>query len=237
MNMETPSNNNLLSDITEGAINSIIKNSVEGIKSLALKFINKELLFIGETETIKNVREQLNTNEELFYRNYIEDRKKRNLILMGLAMRKMDKPLQIQKRNNLKNKIFNKFKKEGLHLTSLVQNGILSRYINILLEKIESPDILKLTINKFLDNIENYVCFIRNEHSIEEIIEIIKTKIISHSPEIFIISGMGGAKEKAEKAYDQLSEFISIDYSCELNATDKRVLIFLTRNDKLNLSD
>ena len=66
---------------------------------------------------------------------------------MGLAMRKMDKPPQIQKRNNLKNKIFNKFKKEGLHLTSLVQNGILSRYINILLEKIESPDILKLTIN------------------------------------------------------------------------------------------
>lgn len=234
--METPSNNPL-SDIAEGATNSIIKNSIEGIKSLALKFINKELLFIGETETIKNVREQLNTNEELFYRNYIEDKKKRNLILMGLAIRKMDKTFQIQKRNNLQNKMFNRFKKEGLHLASLVQNGILSRYINILLENIESPEVLKEAVNKFLDNIENHVCFIRNEHSIAEIAEIIKTKIISHSPEIFIISGMGGAKEKAEESYKELSEFISKDYSCELNSTDKRILIFLTRNEKLNLNE
>ena len=234
--METHSNNPL-SDIAEGATNSVIKNSIGGIKSLALKFINNQLLFIGDAETIKNVREQLKTNEELFYKIYIENKEKRNLILMGLAIRKMDKTAQYQKRTNLQNKIFDKFKKEGLHLASLVQNGILSRYINILLENIESPEILKESIDDFLDNIENYVCFIKNEHSIEEIVGIVKTKIISHSPEVFIISGMGRAKEKARESYTQLSKLISLDYSCEINSTEKRELIFLTRKKELNLDE
>jgi len=52
------SSNAFTSDVSEGAVTSLIKLGTEQIKVYINKFINKDLLFIGKEEIIKLAKEQ-----------------------------------------------------------------------------------------------------------------------------------------------------------------------------------
>ena len=69
------SSNAFTSDVSEGAVTSLIKLGTEQIKVYINKFINKDLLFIGKEEIIKLAKEQKKTEEWLIFNNYVSDKK------------------------------------------------------------------------------------------------------------------------------------------------------------------
>ena len=74
---------------------------------------------------------------------------------MGLTLRKLEQEGEIERRQNLRRKIFDKYEIKGLHIAQFVENGILNRYIGILIDNIISLDKFRKDIMYVLKNIEN----------------------------------------------------------------------------------
>src|SRR3989344_2408323 len=147
-----------IESVASGLAKGIIELSINKIKEFAGKFKNKELAFIQEKKVIDVVREQYASGESKFYGKYIEDKSLLLLVRLGLTLRKIESDKN--RLANLQQKILRKYEVKGLHISYFVQNGILNRYIGILIEGITSEQELKDKINFILNNIEKHTLFI-----------------------------------------------------------------------------
>ncbi len=93
-----------------------------------------------------------------------------------------------------------------------MQSGIVSRYITYLVEIHVSEEIMKNRLMFFLENVEAHVCFVRYHTEVEKEIEKIIIKLSANSPEVFVISGMRGATEKASEIITKVDEKRLTDY-------------------------
>ena len=123
---------NPVSDIAEGAAKGILDWSLDKVTSFLQKLENRKIAFIEEQKTIDIVKEQYLSGESKFYGKYIRDKKFLFLARLGLALRKMEGDKE--RRGNLRDKIFKRYSVEGLHIAEFVENGILNRYVGILIE-------------------------------------------------------------------------------------------------------
>ena len=123
---------------TKGATEGALNWGSDFIKKLALKFKNRKLAFIQDEKTIDIVKEQYHSGELAIYKEYVEDVEMLFLLKMGLTLRKLDKDKEQERKQKLRSKIFDKYKIKGLHIAQFVENGILNRYIGILIEDIMS---------------------------------------------------------------------------------------------------
>jgi len=193
------SKENDISKISEGAVKGFLEWSEEKINSLIKKLKERKLAFIKDEETIKVVKEEFSSGEAKFYEKYIPDKNLLFLAKMGLVLRKIES--NKEKLDNLRGKLFYKFKQEGLHTAEFVQNGMLSRYIGILIDRVPSIEELTNEIVKVLKNIENHTIFVQTQDTPQKIVDTILTKIRAHSPSIFIISGISPADEIIKKMF------------------------------------
>ena len=159
---------------------------------------------------------------------YIEDKKTLFLLKMGLTLRSLSKENEEERRNILRWKIFNKYKIAGLHIAQFVENGILNRYIGILVGEVSSVDELKKDIKDVLDNIEKHVLFVTAEDEEEDVIKNTKTVITSHTPMIFIVSGISSAAETVRNCEERLKESL-IDYELEKISSGEKENLFFKR--------
>lgn len=236
--METGSNSPIKDfgeGLGKGAVDSIIENGSKGIKHLIERFKSGKLAFIQERTTIDKAKELLESNEHNFYCNYIKDKDKRTIAVMGLTLRRLDQDDDRDRRENLVKKIRKKFDVSGLHLAYLVQNGILSRYLTILLENVKDSAPMIKRLNEFLGNCEKFAYFVNWKKSIEQVAEEVKAKLISNSPEIYVISGIGNSAETVVKSFELIKGQVTIDYEFEKSSTTKREVIFLLKKDSINL--
>ncbi|MBU0959322.1 MAG: hypothetical protein KKB31_05245 [Nanoarchaeota archaeon] len=116
----------------KGATEGFLNWGTDLIKKFASKFKDKELAFIQDEKTIKRVKDQYRSGELAFYKEYINDMEMLFLLKMGLTLRSLEKDKEIDRKQNLRSKIFNKYEVKGLHIAQFVENGILNRYIGIL---------------------------------------------------------------------------------------------------------
>ena len=84
-----------------------------------------------------------------------------------------------------------KYDIKGLHVAQFVENGVLNRYIGILLDDIDSIENFKKRINEIIDNIEKYVFFVKKEHTERFILDHCLRTVTSNLSMIFIVSGRG----------------------------------------------
>jgi len=231
--METPSSEEIVKDFGEGLGKGIADSVKETIKELVWKFNRKELLFIQEKETIELAREQLKTNEHAFYQKYIKEEDNLNCAVMGLTLRRLDIIGLDEKRENLVRKIQKKYNLNGVHISYLVQNGVLNRYIIGLLEEIESVEELNKQLKDFLDNVEKYTLFVKTEQHEDQIVNKIRTKLVANSPIIFIISGMKSAAGIVLNCFNSIKDEISSDYEYERYSSTKGEIIFLKEKKEI----
>ncbi len=213
---------NAASGITKG----IIELSIEKIREFANKFKNKELAFIQEKKVIEVVREQYASGESKFYSKYIEDKSLLLLVRLGLTLRKIE--LDKNRLGNLQQKILRKYEVNGLHISHFVQNGILNRYVGILIEGITSEQELKDKINFILNNIEKHTLFVSWQDKPEIIIKKSLTIIAAYNPSIFIVSGIGLASKIIRSCYDKLIALLK-DYEVEKVSGGKKEILFFKR--------
>jgi len=209
-----------------GVAKGVLEWSADFIKSLAQKFKDKKLAFIQDSETIKLVKEQYNSGELNFYKNYIEDEDLLFLAKLGLTLRKLEGNLD--RRTNLRTKIFNKYELKGLHIAQFVENGILNRYSAILIDNLASIEDLKKKIADTLNDIEKYVLFVQAKDDMRGIIEYVRTKVFANSPNIFIISGIYPASEIIRKCEETITKLLT-NYELEKISSEYKENLFYKR--------
>lgn len=210
--------------VTEGTLNW----GSEFIKNLALKFKNRKLAFIQDRKTIDLVKEQYHSGELSIYKEYVQDKDMLFFLKMGLTLRKLDKDKEWERRTNLRNKIFDNYKVKGLHIAQFVENGILNRYIGILIEDIISIKKFKEDIMNILNNIEKHVLFVKNTDNERKVMQQSMTIASSHSPMIFIVSGISSAAEIVRNCEGKLKELLK-DYELEKISSGGKENLFFKR--------
>ena len=215
-------------DIAEGTTKGFLKYSEDKIKELVHKFKEKKLRFIGEKETIEIAKETRKSGEWAFYKSYIKDNELLFIIRLGLVLRKLES--NPNKLNNLKEKIKKKYEIKGLHIAYFVQNGILNRYVGILLDDLDSAEELDNKISRTLNNIEKHIIFVDWRYTERQIIQESMTVVASHKPDIFIISGILSASEIIRKCEEKLINTLN-RYSLEKISTGEKEVLFFKNNE------
>ncbi len=215
-----------LKDISEGVTKGVLSWSLEQIKSFAVKFREKELAFIQDEKTIEIVKEQYLSGELAIYREYVEDNNMLFLLKMGLTLRRIEG--DIDRRKNLRDKIFDKYDVKGLHIAQFVENGLLNRYIGILIENITSVAKFKEDIKNILENIEKHVLFVKKDDTERYILSQSNIIITSHPSKIFIVSGTYNAAKIIRDCESRLKEILR-DYELEKISVDEKENLFFKR--------
>ena len=127
---------------------------------------------------------------------------------------------------------------EGLHVVYFIQNGLFLKYIDILAGEFGyNTQMIKKKIDDILSHIEERVIFIRSEDKniLEKKVKEIVSKIRSHTPEVFVISSIGGAMDACEMVRNKVMEEMKNDYECEFygNPQRRRNIYFLIRKDTI----
>jgi len=215
-------------DVSEGATKGILNWTLEQIKSFIDKLKNKNLAFIQDEKTIKIVKEQYRSGELSFYKKYIENKEMLFLLKMGLTLRKLEQEKEFERRQELRTKIFKKYEVKGLHIAQFVENGILNRYIGILIDNIVSLEKFKQDIMDILENIEKHVFFVQTNDKEREVIQSVLSIILNNLPSIFIVSGISSAAETVRNCEQKLVEMLK-DYELEKISSGQKENLFFKR--------
>jgi len=217
-----------LDDVARGAIKGALDWTAEKVRELVRRFRDRKLAFVSDPEIINTVKEQRKTPEWIFFRDNVKDADFRILFQIGLTLRKLENEGRSREIRALKEKVFRKYNKRGLHIAQVVQNGIFSKYIGIILERTPTPEILKSEILDLFTNIENRAVFIQSRNNVKKETDLIVAKISANSPNTFIFSSMGRAMDICEKVQKSVIQRIS-DYKSELYRSDIKRIYFLNK--------
>lgn len=213
---------------SKGATEGFLSWSEDLIKKLASKFRDRKLAFIQDEKTIKRVKEQYKSGELSIYKGYVEDKEILFLLQMGLTLRSLEREKEEERRRNLRTKIFNRYNIKGLHIAQFVENGILNRYMGILIDNIVSIEKFKEDIMSILQNIEKHVLFVQTKDKERDVIKQTLTIVNSHLPMIFILSGISSAAEIVRNCETKLKEMLE-DYDLEKMSSSQKENLFFKR--------
>ena len=172
------------------------------------------------------MKEQYNSGELSIYKEYVDDKEVLFILQIGLTLRGLARENEEERRNKLRDKIFDKYRLKGLHLAQFVENGLLRRYIGILIDNITSVQKFKEDIMEILQNIEKYVLFVQTKDTERNIIKETLMVTTSHSPMVFILSGINSAAETVRKCEPRLKEMLT-NYDLEkISGSQKENLFF-----------
>lgn len=203
------------------------------IKEFVNKFKNRELVFIEDSETIELVKEIRQKSEWDLFDQYVEEKDQRLIIQMGITLRSLES--DSDRLQNLRSKITKKYGARGLHLAQFVQNQILTKLVTSMVEDgYKKPDIEE-NIKKFLEDIDKFTLFIKNEDDVEDTVDTIITRIKANVPKVLILFGSGNASDKVEEIVSEVEEK-NIDYRVKTykeqqkNSDVEKLTIFLIKN-------
>jgi len=212
--------------IGKGAVKGVLEWGENVIKDLAKKFKEREINFIEDKNTLEIAREQYNSGELQIYKHYIEDKTKLMILRMGLVLRKLQRLGERDRKQRLREDIMKKYEIKGLHIAQFVENGVLNRYIGILLDDISSIEKFKERINEIINNIERYVLFVKSGDDERFILDFCLKTTTSNLSMIFIVSGMGSAVEIIKRVEMRLVALLR-DYELEkMSKGDNENLFF-----------
>ena len=203
-------------DWSSGRLNGLIK-----------KFLDKDLVFIEDNETINIAKEQRRISEWILLKDYIISKDFRIQFQLGLTLRKLKIPQKIEK---LRGKILTKYGQEGLHVAQSVQTGIFIRYVAIILEQDITPQRLKLEIDNLFRNIEKLVVFVQTLDNSEQKSTEIITKILANSPKTFSVCSYGSAQNVCAKIMENVMGKIK-NYDLETCDAKSKCIYFLKKKD------
>ena len=147
---------------------------------------------------------------------------------MGLVLRKLERLEERERKQKLREDIMKKYEIKGLHIAQFVENGVLNRYIGILLDDISSIEKFKEKINEIIDNIEKHVLFVKKDDTERFILDFCLRTTTSNLSMIFIVSGMGSAGEIIKKIEGKLVALLK-DYELEKMSKGNNENLFFKR--------
>ena len=212
--------------IGKGVTKELLNYGERKLKELVELFRDRKLRFIGDKRTIENAKETKNSGELKFYKEYIGDKELLFIIRLGLVLRRVEEDQE--RLQNLKDKIKKKYEIKGLHIAYFVQNGLLNRYVGILLDDLDSPENLNKLIIDTLNNIEKHTIFVDWRYNQRQLLKESMTITSAHSSSIFIISGVGSVAKIVHETEEVLIKMLN-KYELEKITTGKKEILFFKR--------
>ena len=195
-------------------------------------FLNKELIFIQDEETIELVKQQLKSGEWTILKDYIQDKRLKLIIQMGIALRELEKRNKRDELANLRDKIFSKYQESGLHMAQFVQCKLLVTYLTRITDTCNSPKELIDKIKNLLDNLESRVSFIRTGDDPKIQSEIAINRISTNNPTDYLIFARDSAFPIGKKIENILEKTIDkYGYDIEPNYTKNSIILILIKRD------
>lgn len=177
--------------VAAGAAKGTLEWTVEKIASLAKRFINRNLVFIEDQDTISAVKDSRRSPEWLQYHQQVHDGKLRLLVQMGLALRRLESsPSRLQ---SLRNKINAKYGTEGLRIAEFVQNEALNNFVAHAIAKSTSPEDVRTAVETLLRNVDKYVIFVKSDDDANKKAKEIVVRLQAQLPKNVILLGSGSA--------------------------------------------
>jgi hypothetical protein len=190
----------LISSISTGIAKGTLEWSKDEITKMVKQLSNGELAFIEDQETIDVVKKQREKPDLKLYRKYILDRDLILQIQMGFVLKRFEATGDQTKLHDLRDKILKRYGKTGLHVAQLVQSGIFSRYVGLLIGDTENDSELKYGMESLLKDIDKHVIFVDSKTDVEKIANVISNRINVLLPRgMILFSKRGVQKEKAAK--------------------------------------
>jgi hypothetical protein len=227
------SSNPAIEGAAKAATEVAIKWTAEKIKEYIIKFKHRDVAFVEDVTTIQLALKQRKTSEYTIFKDNIKDERLRILFQLGLTLRGIEK--DEEKCKNLRNTIMKKYGTEGLHISEFVQNGIFAKFLAAFLEKGLTPEQLKAEIWNLFQHIEQTNSFVQANDDEEKVAEAIITRIQSHCPKTYSISGLKSVKQNVRRIATMTTRRID-GYSIEAYDADIRVIVFLNRIEDINLT-
>lgn len=224
-------NSDPISSATAGVTRGVIQEGKSLINEWVRKFKDGELAFIGDIETIDLAKEQRTSGEYDFFKTYVKNKEHRVLFNMGLALRRLEKDGKSV--GPLKEAIRKKFDYKGLRIAHFVQNGLLNKYLGIILERATTPGELTKEIGKLFDDIDKVVSYVQTSDAKESDSKVneIVAKVRVDSPTTFVISSSKSAMDICQEVTSKVESQLS-NYTCEHYQGKKgRKIFFLIREE------
>lgn len=207
------SNEQKLSDVTQGALKAVWDIGKSEIQTLIQRLKNRELIFIEDQEIIDTVKSQKERPQFQLIRKYIKDRNLRVIIQMGLTLKSYSS--DNKKLQSLRTKIVKKYGDKGLHIAELVQCDALSRYVGLLLGSAPTEKDLEDRLEEILQEIEKYAVFIQASDDITVRSDEVVTRLLANIPKAMILFSKGKtAIRKSSKVWEKIKPRIK-GYSFE----------------------
>lgn len=214
--------------ITKGAVKGFLEWTTETVKEYAQKFKHKDVAFVQDVKTIEEAIKQRKTSEFAIFKQNVEEEKLRILFNLGLTLRGIES--NRESCVNLRNKILKAYGAYGLHVAQFVANGVFAKFIGRYLEEALTPNQMKHEIAQLFRTLDLTNSFVQSDDDIGKEAEKIVTRIQSHSPKTYVISGLGSAKQNCQEIAQEVLERID-GYTVETYTTELKIIIFLNRVD------
>lgn len=211
----------------KGVTDAVIDKFSKDIDKLIKKFLDGELGFIEDRETIDSVKSQRNTPEFKFYSRFVTDSALRLQMEMGLSLRNFEKNKKHEALQDLRNKITMKYGTKGLHVAQLVQVGILARYTSLLLGKTVTEKDLQQRFEGLLKDVDKYVIFVETSHKPERQCAIIQSRLDANLPPAMILFSRGNANSVAKNTVKKL--VLNEHYTIETQEEETQLFHFIIK--------
>ncbi|HEV2165983.1 MAG TPA: hypothetical protein VGS23_03235 [Thermoplasmata archaeon] len=215
-------------DPVAGVVYGLGKLLAEGAARFLERVRNREVGGSTDPEVISLVKGERRTPEFEFLKEYITDRELRVQVQLGLSLRKLQARVDSGgARETLRGNLRRRFGVAGLHVAELVQNGVVTGYLNLLVRGEPTKADIQTRIEGFLRHADEFVLFVVAGNPVEQTLEKVRMRLIARGTGTVSIYAKGSARRVLETILKRLRKD-SEGYVIEVIASEDRVMAFVS---------
>jgi hypothetical protein len=183
-----------LESLAKGATKGFFEHWEEKLPDWLSRIKNNELRFIEDESTYEVAKKESGNAEYKLFTQFAPKGWARTFFTLGLAMREIE--TEKEKVQSLKDDIYRKHGKAGVHTAELVQRGIITELVGQLAKIFANPADVTKKLVTFLEGIEDLAIFVgsANAKHVERICGLVKTRVDAMSSHMVIVFGSGYAR-------------------------------------------
>ncbi|MGC8726350.1 MAG: hypothetical protein ACP5RS_07265 [Thermoplasmata archaeon] len=223
--------NSPLEEVSKGFTKGLLEWSIEKITNFVTKLRNHQLALVQDDDIPRTINNIKDTPAYGLYKNYVKNKNLRYLIKLGLALRHYEQNKNSEKIQKLRDRIINVYGSKGLHIAQVVENEILSSYIETVVNDAKSEHDVINKVENVLNNVDDIVKFIQISDDVITKSNEIKTYLSGSHPDTYILASKSNAIKVIRKIENSIKKDKIIKNLYDLKIVNKGndYIVFIER--------
>jgi len=215
--------------VVKGVTEGVLSWTAESLKKVVNDLRKGNIKIVTDKETYDNLNNQKKLHELQVFKKYVDTPELNQLYQAGLALRAWE--TNYQKLNKLKTQIKDAYGAQGLHIAEFFQNGVFTKYLDILILREKTEKDIKNELNLFFEYFDKNATFVQETTTNTKSVSAIVTRINSNLPKTYIIFGSGRAAKKSTDIAKLVYKEIKDAYVFEEHSTTLKKVYFLNKEN------